>query len=249
VSAQHLYRPGDSVIHRLAPECKLAATVAFVLAVVTTPRDHIWAFAAHALLLGACAAIARVPALVIARRALIEIPFILFAVLLPFIAAGERIDVLGVALSVEGLWAAWNIVAKATLGVVASILLAATTEPRALLLGVERLRMPRLLTQIAAFMIRYLDLILDEMRRMHIARVSRGFIARDVRHLPVLARSLATLFLRCYERAERVHLAMVSRGYTGSLPVVDHVRTPLRQWVIAAALPSAALTVALFAAI
>ena len=40
-------------------------------------------------------------------------------------------------LSESGLLGAWNILAKGTLGVVASILLAATTEPRALLLGLR----------------------------------------------------------------------------------------------------------------
>lgn len=110
---------------------------------------------------------------------------------------------LGLSLSAPGLWAAWNILAKATLGVVASILLAATTEPRMMLLGAERLRLPRLLVQIATFMLRYLDVILDQMRRMRIARESRGFVARDLRQAPVLAKSAGALFIRAYERGER----------------------------------------------
>jgi cobalt/nickel transport system permease protein len=68
------------------------------------------------------------------------------------------------------------------------------------------------------FMIRYLDVVSDEMRRMKVARESRGFTARNVRHWPVLARSAGALFIRSYERGERVHLAMLSRGYTGTLP-------------------------------
>ena len=61
---------------------------------------------------------------------------------------------------------------------------------------------------------------------MRIARESRGFDARDVRHWPVLARSAGALFIRSYERGERVHLAMLSRGYTGTMPrlrAADHV--------------------------
>ena len=94
---------------------------------------------------------------------------------------------LGVSLSVAGLWAGWNILAKATLGVVASILLAATTEPRVILIGAQRLRLPSLLVQIAMFMLRYMDVIMDEMRRMRVARESRGFEARNFRHIPVIA--------------------------------------------------------------
>jgi cobalt/nickel transport system permease protein len=102
--------------------------------------------------------------------------------------------------------------------VLASLTLAATTEPRDLLAGLERLGMPHPLVQIMGFMIRYLDVVTDEMRRMRIARESRGFSARNARHWPVLARSAGALFIRSYERGERVHLAMLSRGYTGRMP-------------------------------
>ena len=33
-----------------------------------------------------------------------------------------------------------------------------------------------------------------------------------------LARSAGALFIRSFERGERVHLAMLSRGYTGRMP-------------------------------
>jgi cobalt/nickel transport system permease protein len=78
--------------------------------------------------------------------------------------------------------------------------------------------------QIMGFMIRYVDVVSDEMRRMRIALESRGFSARNPRHWPVLARSAGALFIRSYERGERVHLAMVSRGYTGSLSTTGQRR-------------------------
>ncbi|GII66964.1 cobalt ECF transporter T component CbiQ [Sphaerisporangium krabiense] len=239
-----LYRPGDTVVHRLPPQCKLPAVAAFAVVVVATPRDAFWAFGVYALLLAAVAALARVPAGFVLRRMVIEVPFVVFAVALPVIGLGERVEVLGLSLSAEGLWAAWNILAKATLGVVASILLAATTEPRMMLLGARRLRLPPLLVQIAMFMLRYMDVILDEMRRMRVARESRGFAARDVRQLPVLAKSAGALFIRSYERGERVHLAMLSRGYNGSMPIIDDIAAPAASWAVAAALPAAALVTA-----
>ncbi|MGP3954306.1 cobalt ECF transporter T component CbiQ [Streptomyces sp. 7N604] len=243
--AHKLYRHGHSPVHRLPPHCKIAAVLCFVLAVVATPREAIWAFGAYALLLAAVAATARVPAGFLLRRLLIEVPFVAFAVLIPFVASGPYVEVLGLSLSESGLWGAWNILAKGTLGVAASVLLAATTELRELLLGLQRLRMPPLLVQIASFMIRYGDVIGDEMRRMRIARASRGFEARGVRHWGVLAKSAGALFIRSYERGERVHLAMVSRGYAGSMPVIDDVAATRAQWSYAAALPVAALAVCL----
>ncbi|MEU5101998.1 cobalt ECF transporter T component CbiQ [Streptomyces sp. NPDC021354] len=243
--AHKLYREGHSPLHALPPQCKLAAVLCFVLVVVSTPREAVWAFGAYAAVLAAVAAVARIPAGFLLRRLLIEIPFVAFAVLMPFVADGERVAVLGMELSRPGLWGAWNILAKGTLGVAASVLLASTTELRALLLGLQRLRMPPLLVQIASFMIRYGDVITDEMRRMRIARQSRGFEARGVRQWGVLAKSAGALFIRSYERGERVHLAMISRGYAGTMPVIDDMTATRAQWLSAATLPLTALVVCL----
>ncbi|MFJ8634130.1 cobalt ECF transporter T component CbiQ [Streptomyces sp. NPDC093568] len=243
--AHRLYRHGHSPVHGLPPHTKLAATFAFVVVVVSTPREAMWAFGLYAVLLGLVAYVARVPAGFLLKRLLIEVPFVAFAVLMPFVAEGERVEVLGMSLSVSGLWGAWNVLAKGTLGVAASVLLASTTELRELLLGLQRLKLPPLLVQIASFMIRYGDVIADEMRRMRIARESRGFEASGVRHWGVLAKSAGALFIRSYERGERVHLAMVSRGYAGSMPVIDEVTASRAQWSYALTLPLAALVVCL----
>ncbi|UQX01515.1 cobalt ECF transporter T component CbiQ [Streptomyces sp. RerS4] len=243
--AHRLYRHGHSPVHGLPPHCKIAATFAFVIVVVSTPREAMWAFGLYAVLIAAVAAAARVPAGFLLRRLLIEVPFVAFAVLMPFVAEGERVDVLGMSLSVSGLWGAWNVLAKGTLGVAASVVLASTTELRALILGLQRLKLPPLLVQIASFMIRYGDVITGELRRMSIARRSRGFEARGIRHWGVLAKTAGALFIRSYERGERVYLAMVSRGYAGSMPVIDDVAATRAQWAYAAVLPVTALAVCL----
>ncbi|GAB2457298.1 energy-coupling factor transporter transmembrane component T family protein [Jatrophihabitans fulvus] len=244
--AHLLYRHGDTVVHRLPAHTKLVATVAFVLAVVLTPRDRFWAFGVDALLLAAAVAGARIPPGVVARRALVEVPFVFFALLLPFIATGQRVDVLGVSVSEDGLLGAWNILAKSTLGVIASVVLAATTDLPDLLAALQRLRMPTLLVQITAFMLRYLHVVTAEMGRMRVARESRAFVARDARALPVLAQSAQALFVRSYERGERVHLAMLSRGYDGAMPLADRPASAA-EWARAMTVPVAAALVALVA--
>ncbi|MBW1604427.1 cobalt ECF transporter T component CbiQ [Streptomyces sp. JJ66] len=243
--AHALYRHGHSPVHRLPAHCKIVALLAFVLAVVSTPREAVWAFGGYALLLVAVAAFARVPAGFWLRRMLIEVPFVAFAVLLPFVAEGPRVQWLGLTVSEPGLWSAWNILAKGTLGVAASLLLAATTELRELLHGLQRLRLPPLLVQIASFMVRYLDVVTGELRRMRVAQASRGYQARGPRQWGTLAKTAGALFIRSYERGERVHLAMLSRGYTGTLPALDAGRAQPAQWATAAALPLAALAVCL----
>jgi cobalt/nickel transport system permease protein len=248
VSAGHrLYRPGDSVVHRLPAQTKVVAVVAFVVAVVATPFDAYPAFAVHAALVLLALAVAGVPGLVALRHLLIGLPFVAFAVLLPFIATGPQTDVLGVSLSVPGLEGAWNLLAKATLGVTSSLVLAATTAPQSLLQGLVRLRVPAPLVSILAFMVRYADVVGGELERMRIARQSRGFAGRGLRTWPVLARSAGALFIRSYERGERVHLAMISRGYAGRMLIAGDRRTTARDVAVAGALPLLATMVAVAA--
>lgn len=213
-----LHYHGHSPVHRLPAHAKVVALLGFMLLVVATPRDWYLAYAGYLGLLLAVVWVSRVPASYLLKRMVVEVPFVVFALLMPFIATGPSTQVLGLSVSESGLMSAWALLAKGTLGVLASLTLAATTEPRDLLAGLERLRVPNLLVQIMGFMIRYLDVVTDEMHRMKVARESRGFTARNVRHWPVLARSAGALFIRSYERGERVHLAMLSRGYTGTLP-------------------------------
>ena len=240
----HLYRAGDSLLHRLPPQCKLVALVSFVLVVVATPRELFWPYAGYAALLLGVVALAGLPAGFVLRRMVVEVPFVAFALLIPFVAVGPRVEVVGLSLSQSGLVSAGGILAKATLGVVASIVLAATTSQQGLLAGLERLHLPQLLVQIMGFMFRYAEVVAGEMHRMRIARASRGFVPSDLRQLPVLAHSAAALFIRAYERGERVHLAMLSRGYTGRLPASAGAQALRGQWATAAVLPSAALVVA-----
>jgi cobalt/nickel transport system permease protein len=213
-----LHYHGHSPVHRAPAHLKLLALLVFMLVVVATPKQWYAAYAVYLGVLLVVVGVSTVPPTYLLKRMLVEVPFLFFALLMPFIATGPRTDVLGVSVSQAGLLGAWALLAKGTLGVLASLTLAATTEPRDILSGLDRLHFPHQLVEIMGFMVRYVDVVTDEMRRMRIARESRGFTARDVRHWPVLARSAGALFIRSYERGERVHLAMLSRGYTGRMP-------------------------------
>lgn len=162
--------------------------------------------------------LAKLPIKTVAVRSLIEIPFVLFAFLMPFFGTGKTIEVLGLTLYESGVLAGLGIIAKGTLGILTAILLSSTTTAREILRGLEKLRIPTLIIQIATFMLRYTNVVNDEMERMRIARASRGFEASGVKHWKVLGQSAGALFIRSYERGERVHLAMVSRGYQGLMP-------------------------------
>jgi cobalt/nickel transport system permease protein len=245
--AHALYVHGDSPIHGLRPECKLLAQILFVFAVVATPREAFWAFGLYIAMVVVLAQLAELRLGFVAKRLVIEVPFVLFAVFLPLIGQGERIQVLGLSLSVEGLWAMWNILIKGTIGVAASVILAATTSVPDFLRGLDRLHLPSVFTSITGFMIRYSEVISLEARRMKVARESRGYDARWLWQAKGFAASAGALFIRSYERGERVHLAMVSRGFTGRLPEVDQERAGAADWAIAMTLPAAAVAVCVLA--
>jgi cobalt/nickel transport system permease protein len=137
---------------------------------------------------------------------------------MPFFGSGEKIAVGPLDLYREGLIAGSGIVVKGTLGVMTAIILSTSTTAREILRGLERLRLPVLMVQIASFMLRYVNVVNDEMERMKVARESRGFEATGMKSWKVLATAAGALFIRSYERGERVHLSMLSRGYEGVLP-------------------------------
>ncbi|KRF36602.1 cobalt ECF transporter T component CbiQ [Nocardioides sp. Soil805] len=216
-----LHFHGHSPVHRAPAHLKLVALLGFMLVVVATPSDWYAAYAVEALLLLGVVALSRVPVTYLAPRMVIEVPFAVFALLMPFLAHGPRTEVLGLTVSEPGLHAGLALLVKGTIGVLASLTLASTTEPQEVLRGLQRLRMPDLIVQIMGFMIRYLDVVTAELGRMMVAMRSRGCDPRSPRQWPTLARAMGALFIRSYERGERVHLAMLSRGYDGRLPAQD----------------------------
>lgn len=221
----------DSRVHRLPAQVKIVALFVFVLAVVSTPATAFWAFAVYVALLLGCVVLANLPAATVCRRLAVETPFVVFALVLPFVATGPRVDVLGVSLSESGVLGSWNVLAKGTLGVVAAIVLSATTAPRDLLAGLERLRLPSTLVAILSFMVRYLSVVSGDLQRMRIARESRGYSGGRAGQLKAVAAGAGALFVRSFERGERVHLAMQARGYTGRMPILSRSGADRAQWL------------------
>ena len=245
--AHSLHIHGHSVLHKLAPEVKITAMVGGLLAIVLTPREQFWAFGLYVLVVFLLLGIGEIPLGFYLRRVLIEIPFVVFAIFLPFLGSGPTTELAGLELSIEGSWAAWNILAKATLGVSLSIILAATTEIPHILKGLERLRVPPLMIAIAGFMIRYLDVVTSELQRARIAMVARGHDARWFWQARPLATSAGAMFIRAYERGERIHHAMLARGFDGSMPMIGSPGGARARWELAAAFSGALWVVAVTA--
>lgn len=233
----------ESGVDRPAAECKLVATLLFVFAVVATPRAAVWAFVLDAVIVVVVAVLARVPLGRLARRLVIELPFLAFAVFLPLVGRGPYVQVWFLSLSEPGLLGAWNIVVKGTLGVAASSLLTATTTVPELLKALQRLRIPEPVVGIASFMVRYGEVLAGDLRRMRMARLARGDDPRWLWQIGGIARTAGALFVRSYERGERVYIAMLSRGYGFAADLPDRPRAAGRGWATALTAPFAAFVI------
>ncbi len=235
MSAGHvhaLYRHGHTPIHGMAPQVKIAISFGALVAIVSTPREAIWAFAIYGVVIAIVAAVAGVTPGYALRRLSVEVPFLILAAMLPIFGGSPTVEILGVDLSIAGMWDAWNIVAKATLGLLIATILGATTDVTQLLSGLDGLRMPTVVTAIAGFMVRYLDVISGDWTRMRIAMASRGHDPRWFTQIGPYARTVGVVFLRTYERGERIYLAMASRGYAGRMPEATQPATPAVQWIV-----------------
>ena len=239
----HLHVGGSTPLHRLPAHAKLVGLVTFVLLVVSVPAPHRLALLALLLVAIGVLLSTRVPVRHLLPRLAVELPFVVFALLLPFVALGPQVPVGPFTVSQDGLDAAVGLLLKGSCGVAMAVAFAVTTRPRDLVRALQHLRVPDTLVTIAGFMVRYVDVVGDQMRRMRVARASRGFSARSLRAWPVLAAGTGALFIRSYERGERVHLAMVSRGWSGRMPVTAPLVASPGQWALA--LAPAALAAAL----
>jgi cobalt/nickel transport system permease protein len=141
------------------------------------------------------------------------------ALFLPFVRSGGEAFELGpLTVHEEGLRTLAAVAIKATLGTVSAVLLGATTSFPSVLRGLEALRVPRLLVLIAAFMYRYLFVIVEEVGRMRAALAARAYRPRTALEAAALGRMATAMFLRTYARGERVYRAMLARGYVGHVP-------------------------------
>jgi cobalt/nickel transport system permease protein len=233
------YRQGTSLIHCLDPRLKLLATLAFVLVVTTTTPGNWIVFALLAALAIGAVLVAQVPLVEGLKHSTIALPFAgMVAISLPFTQAGEVLwswqpfgsaqgGIFGFTLTITdaGLVLFATVVIKAWLSVMMSGLLVATTPFPDLLKAMRSLHVPAVLTVTISFMYRYLFVLVDEAMRLQTARAARSVGAgRTVWwRARVLGRMIGSLFIRSYERSERIYAAMLARGFAGEMRTLTHL--------------------------
>jgi cobalt/nickel transport system permease protein len=191
---------GSGVLHRVPAACKLAVAVTVVVALATAPREAWPLHAAVAAGLVLVPVLGRLPVAALLRRLLWLEPFVLGLALLAL-------------LQPDGVRVAAALAVRSTLSLATMLLLAATTPFAELLAVLRALRLPAILLTTLALMYRYLFVLADEAQRMQRARRCRTFAARRGPSWGLLATVVGQLFVRATARAERIHAAMVARGW------------------------------------
>ncbi len=195
----------DSPLHLLEPRSKIVAFTALIVCALSIPANRGSLFFAYFFIMAILMGISQVPLTYLIGRTLVILPFIILASL---------------AAPWNGLAGLGTLFMRAILCLFLLMLLTNTTRFVELLRGLRRLGCPQILVMNLSFLYRYLFVLTEEAMRMKQARDCRRVgRAPFIEELKLLSSMLGTLLIRSFERAERMHSAMLSRGYGGDFPV------------------------------
>lgn len=223
------YHEKESFLHRLDPRVKVLVTVIFIVSNALLP-DGAWiAFLFAWLFVLAANLFSQLGIGYSLKRSIIALPFALIAITVLFSMPGKPLFTFhflmwNLTITGAGLLRFVSILIRAWLSVQMAILLVAVTRFPDLIHALEHLRVPAILTTIIAFLYRYLFVLTDEVFRLLRARESRSAAVPGSRsgggvlwRAKVAGNMAGQLFLRSYERSDRIYNAMIARGYAGHL--------------------------------
>ncbi len=240
------YQSGASLIHRLDPRVKVVVTVLFILSNVLLPDGAWLAFSLAWGLVLLTSMLAGLGLGYAVRGSFVALPFALAAISVIFNVEGQPLFTWNIGsrqlvATDTGLIRFTSIVIRTWLSVQMAILLTATTRFPDLVHALHHLRVPQLLVAIISFMYRYLFVLTDEALRLLRARESRSARPEGGRgggsiswHARVAGNMVGQLFLRSYERSDRVYNAMLARGYDGRFLTINPHGMCVMDWATGA---------------
>lgn len=218
----------DNPLNRLDPRAKVVTTLLFVVTVVSSGKYEVSALLPFLLFPCTLIAVADLPPGYLLKKLLIASPFaLLVGVFNPFFDPAPQLQLSG--FSVSGGWLSFtSIMLRFTLTVSAALILIATTSFTGVCLALERLGAPRIFVLQLLFLYRYLFVLIDEGARLNRALTLRSFNGRG-RNLKVLGSLLGQLLLRTLDRAQRIHMAMLCRGFDGEVRMTRQLHIGRRE--------------------
>ena len=223
----------DSPAHRLDARAKAVVTLAFVVVVMSFPRRELSALTPFLLYPVALLSLGRIPAWYIARKVLVAAPFAVVVGMFNPMLDREPMAAIGPLVLTGGWLSFLSILLRFVLTVGAALALVACTGMIGLVSGIERLGVPRVFAVQLLFLYRYLFLVADQGARM---RRAVGLRSGPLRSIPlrVYGSLIGNLLLRSMDRAERVHRAMVARGFDGEVRVLRRPALRPADWAFVA---------------
>jgi len=207
---------GDSMIHRLDPRIRVGLTVAYAFVIALAYRFPVLIVALF--FSSILVFIARVDIKeVLKRMVIVNALIFLLWVILPFTFHGEVLTRIGsLAIHRPGVTLAARITLKSNAILLAFIALIATMPFATLGHALHRLRVPDKLVHLLLMTYRYIFVIEQEYKRLLRAAKIRGFQpGTNINTYRTFAFVIGMLFVRSVARAERVHQAMLCRGFKG----------------------------------
>jgi cobalt/nickel transport system permease protein len=224
------YQTLDSPIHRLDPRVKVVVTVLFIISNVLLPDGAWLAFAFSWLFVLIVSRMAHLGIKFILTRSLVALPFALAAITAVFSIPGNPVFALQIGpwmliATDAGLMRFISIMLRSWVSVQMAIILTASTQFPDLIHALRHLKVPDILVSTVSFMYRYLFVLSDETLRLlrareaRSARITAGSKSGGsiIWRAKIAGNMAGQLFLRSYERSERVYNAMLARGYYGTL--------------------------------
>ncbi|MBI5822682.1 MAG: cobalt ECF transporter T component CbiQ [Chloroflexi bacterium] len=243
------YHEKASFLHRLDPRVKALVTVIYIVSNALLPDGAWLAFVGAWIFLIAANLLSQLGTGYTFKRSIIALPFALIAITVLFSMPGKPLSSFfflawNFTITDMGLLRFVSILIRSWLSVQMAILLVAVTRFPDLIHALEHLRVPAILTTIIAFLYRYLFVLTDEVFRLLRARESRSAAEAGNRsgggvlwRAKVAGNMAGQLFLRSYERSDRIYNAMLSRGYSGHLYTLNpHEMKPGDYYVTAFAI-------------
>jgi cobalt/nickel transport system permease protein len=216
--------PGSSPANRLDPRACWVVTFAFVVAVTSFGKYEVSRLSPFFLYPVAMAAYYRISLRGLLARVIWAMPFVLLVGLFnPFFDRHVFLDIAGFKLS--GGWVSFiSITTRSFLAVTSAALLVLIMPFERLCMGLEKLWVPRVLVTQLQMLHRYLSLLRGEALRMVRAHDLRISGRKPKIRLATAGSMIGLLLLRALSRAERVHRAMLVRGFDGEVRMIQPLR-------------------------
>lgn len=209
--------PSQTCWHDLALPTRIICVLLLLLAIVSTPNGHWQTWGFYGLGIGLLIIVSQVNLGGLLRRLAVESSFVGVVLLGTLFREGGTViwQWGGLQITTVGLTVLGSVTLKTLLSLLLLNLLTLTTTVPLLLQAMVTLRTPPLLVAILASMCRYLEVLQDEFTAMLRAASARNLMGNPAWYRLIVGNMIGSLFIRTYDRGDRIYRAMLARGYQG----------------------------------